>query len=947
MGRPSFRALLVAIALLACTSAAYAAGLGKLTVMSDLGQPLRAEIDVVAVEKGEMDSLNARLASVEAYLQNNLPYPPPSLGLKLSLERRASGAPYISATTVQPVNEPFVDVLVDLTWNGGRILRAYTALLDPPAYAEERAAEAAPQGAAAQVPQAPPATSEPPVETRLGSEFQQKEPIVAPVPGPVPGAPMEGGEQPAVAAAPPPGGAPTAAPPTQAGMPKAPQPAPTPEEEQVTVKRGDTLSKIAKQYMADDVSLEQMLVVLFRNNKEAFSGNNMNRLKAGKVLQLPDPDEVAALERKQARREVRLQTADFNAYRERIASAAGRGAPSSEQAGQSAAGSVSGKVHDQGAPAPSEPKEMLKLSQGDTAAAAAQQRARALEEELSAREKTIKEQAERVAKLEKTVKDMQALLDIKSKGMADAQRKATAAPPEAPKLPAPTAAPAPVAPVPPPAAQSAPVEPPAPAVSRPAPPATEPAGAAKSPPATAMKPKPKARLAAEAPPAETGLIDEVLGNPLYLGGGAAILGLLGFLGFRMLRNRRAAAYDDDVTAEKKNPELAPPLTRTDTSGAMAAAARAVAPAAPAAPVSEEVDPLAEAEIYLAYGRDGQAEEILREALHANPRRYEIHVKLLEIYAKRKDTGAFDTLAREVYGGTGGQGDIWLQVARLGYPLDPQNPRYAAGKTAGGAAAAAPVAAVATAVPGLDENLDFNLGLEDTSHGTRTDIDLTRLGGAAGSSTDIDLSNLGEGLGGGSDIVDLSSLSGLPQQALEVSDMDLDLGAEEPGTKSSGLDFDFDLSGLSGAEAARPQAQRPSPETTQFLDRSLTETVADAGESGMGTVEFDLSRISLDTGATGKTEPTFDVDGESASIPEIDLSGISLDLGTDSTTSGGATGSSAGKDDHWYDVQTKFDLAKAYQEMGDKEGAREILQEVLAEGDAEQQTAAQRVLETLA
>ena len=85
-----------------------------------------------------------------------------------------------------------------------------------------------------------------------------------------------------------------------------------------------------------------------------------------------------------------------------------------------------------------------------------------------------------------------------------------------------------------------------------------------------------------------------------------------------------------------------------------------------------------------------------------------------------------------------------------------------------------------------------------------------------------------------------------------------------------------------------------------------------------------------------------------SIPEIDLSGISLDLGA-STTTGGATaaGGAAGKDDHWYDVQTKFDLAKAYQEMGDKEGAREILQEVIAEGDAEQKAAAQRVLETLA
>jgi pilus assembly protein FimV len=91
-----------------------------------------------------------------------------------------------------------------------------------------------------------------------------------------------------------------------------------------------------------------------------------------------------------------------------------------------------------------------------------------------------------------------------------------------------------------------------------------------------------------------------------------------------------------------------------------------------------------------------------------------------------------------------------------------------------------------------------------------------------------------------------------------------------------------------------------------------------------------------------------VSGGVPSIPEIDLSGISLDLGGETTSTGGAAaGTSAGKDDHWYDVQTKFDLAKAYQEMGDKEGAREILQEVIAEGDPEQKAAARKVLETLA
>ena len=1019
VGRNSFRALLAASVLLACASAASAAGLGRLAVLSDLGQPLRAEIDVVAVEKGELDSLNARLGSVEAYLQNNLPYPPPSLGLKLSLEKRASGQPYIKATTAQPVNEPFVDVLVELTWNGGRILRAYTALLDPPAYAEESLAPAAPQAAAPEVRPAPEAAAEPQVETRLGSELLQKEAMPAPgaetaagtepvagaepaagaelAPGAQPAAgaepaastePMPGTEpipgdavaaapapadqaaeqaapQPAEQTAQPPGEQAAEQPPAEAGMPRTPEPLAPAVEEEYTVKRGDTLTKIAREYKSEDVSLEQMLVVLFRNNREAFSASNMNRMKAGKVLQIPGADEAAGVDLKEARRDVRLQAADFHAYRERIAAAAGMGEATIEQAGQSAAGGVTtGTVEDQGAPA--QPKEVLKLSKGDAAgAAAAQERIRSLEEEVAAREKTIQEQADRVARLEKTVKDMQALLDIKSKGMADLQQqagKAAPAPttpaPATPATPAPAAAatPAPAAttsqpaaPPPPPATVAAATTPPA-APMPDAQPSAEPmAQSAPAAPTTAAQPgvaaasTPKPRVRAIPPPPQSSLIDDLMGNPLYLAGGAAALGLLGFLGVRTVRRRREAAYDDSVLAEKKNSEIAPPIARSDTAGAMASAmAAATRTAAPAAQVTEEVDPLAEAEIYLAYGRDGQAEEILKEALHTNRRRYEIHLKLLEIYAKRKDAAAFDAIARDLQAGTGGQGEIWLQAVRLGYPLDPQNPRYAAGKPAGGEAAVATAAVAAVAAPSLEERLDFNIGLEDTDTGTKTDIDLTRLGGAAGgTTTDIDLSNLGAP---GMSDVDLFTLSGMPEKTLQMPDVDLDLGAGSAEEKSGGLDFDFDLSGLS-APAAQPQ--RPSPETTQILDRSLMQTVADVGEPGMGTVEFDLSKISLDTGGLGKTEPTLDVTGSVPAIPEIDLSGISLDLGGETTNTGGATSTSAGKDDHWYDVQTKFDLAKAYQEMGDKEGAREILQEVIAEGDSEQKAAAQRVLETLA
>ncbi len=954
VGKPFTRAVLAASVMLAFSSASLAAGLGRLNVLSDLGQPLRAEIDVVAVEKGELDTLAAKLGTVDSYVQNNLPYPPSSLGLKLALEKRASGTPYIIATTAQPVNEPFVDILVELTWNGGRILRAYTALLDPPAFAQEQqpaAAPVVPPSAAAEVQPLPVAPS---VETQQGSEFQtppvQEAPAQAqaetPAPQPQADAPAPQAD---AAAAPPPAAEQAAAPaqpaagtdagtPAEAGMPK---PAPQPAAAQAgahTVKRGDTLSKIANEYRPDSVSLEQMLVLLYRSNPDAFAGKNMNRLKTGKVMQIPDAGEAAAIDPKEARREVKAQTADFNAYKERLAAAAGGGDAAAGTPGQSAGGAVAPMVSEKAPAAGAQPKEVLKLSKGDGAGSAgAQERIHSLEEELAAREKTVKEQSERVARLEKQVKDMQALLELKNKGMADLQKQA-AAPTPAPALtpakePPHTAAAGKDKEAPKPAEAPAAQHSPAPPVATAPAEVASTAPAAQSGTAQAAPAKKPVKKVVQAPPAsESGLLGELM-DPMYLGGGAAVLALLGFLGFRFAKKRKSAGFEDLEAAEKKNPELTEAApTATDTSGAMAAAARGMAAGAPA--VNEDVDPLAEAEIYLAYGRDGQAEEILREALATSPRRQEIQLKLLEIYAKRKDAAAFDGVARELQASTGGQGEAWVQAARLGYSIDPQNPRYAGGKSEG---ADVPAAAVAAAVaPGvLDEKLDFNIGLDDTNGdtGTKTDIDLTRLGAAGGTSTDIDLSAMG---GVGAPEIDLSAIGGA-DSTTEV-DLDLGMGDTEPA-KGTGLDFDFDLNAL-GASSETAASQN-----TQTMTKAMSQTVADVGEPGLGTIEFDLSKISLDSGAMGKQEPTMDA-GDDGSVPELDLSGISLDLGAEPGTASSTAGAAA-RDDHWYDVQTKFDLAKAYQEMGDKEGAREILREVIAEGDGEQQAAAQRVLETLA
>jgi pilus assembly protein FimV len=132
-------------------------------------------------------------------------------------------------------------------------------------------------------------------------------------------------------------------------------------------------------------------------------------------------------------------------------------------------------------------------------------------------------------------------------------------------------------------------------------------------------------------------------------------------------------------------------------------------------------------------------------------------------------------------------------------------------------------------------------------------------------------------------------------------------------KAAGLNMDFDIGSTAAAEPAAP-----------------------AGSSSVVPLAPELK---LDIGGAVPAAPA---------VPDLKLDDISLNLDDAPKTEAAAPAADAGgaKDDHWYDVQTKFDLAKAYQEMGDKDGAREILQEVIKEGDAQQQAEAKQLRDSL-
>jgi pilus assembly protein FimV len=122
-----------AIALLGFTSTgASALSLGRLTVLSALGEPLRAEIDVPEINAEEAASLRASVASPATFVAAGLDYNPAMSGLQTSLQRRADGRAYIRLTSDRSINDPFVDMILEATWSSGRIVRDYTMLFDPP-----------------------------------------------------------------------------------------------------------------------------------------------------------------------------------------------------------------------------------------------------------------------------------------------------------------------------------------------------------------------------------------------------------------------------------------------------------------------------------------------------------------------------------------------------------------------------------------------------------------------------------------------------------------------------------------------------------------------------------------------------------------------------------------------------------------------------------------------
>ena len=615
---------MVVVALLAMPMSVLALGLGDINVRSGLNQPLEAEIPLLSVASDEIDTLNVGLASPEAFEQAGVDRAFHLTQLRFKVEQK-DGKPYIHAYSQEPIKEPYLQYLLEVNWRGGRLVKEFTVLLDPPTLAEV----APPPIRAPKAVVATPAPVKPP----------------EPAPSPVQEAPTEISPPAPAAVAP------------ESTIPPVSESRASESREDYTVKPGETLWSIAQKLKPDDtVSAQQIMLAILKQNPDAFLNNNVNNLKAHAVLTIPDFDAIIALTKDEAKGTVKEHNAGWKgssqkpvvadakpaepqtksapepeagaklklvASAEEVTSAApaavagtpATGSPNSPSATPTTANSSASMPPSAAAPAAT--------AVTDTAAVQAAELDRAhkeltlANEAVEARRQENDELRSRLAALEEQSASTQRLIKLKDEELASLLAKMREIE-QGQSSSATMAA------------------------------ANADSGGANT--ESAGEPSAKAMWAA------------LIGNPLGQGMLAAVGLLLVTLLWLIKRRSEASAF---VVGESVEPVTA--------AQAYTAAAPVVAATAPAA---EEIDPLDEADAYIHHQRYAQAEGVLKQAIADAPDRHELRLKLLEMYFRNRDVEAFTSQARGLHDSLRGHGGpLWDKVMAMGKELDPNEPLF--------------------------------------------------------------------------------------------------------------------------------------------------------------------------------------------------------------------------------------------------------------------------------
>jgi pilus assembly protein FimV len=640
-------AIAAAMLCLSATSHVFAIGLGDIKIQSALNAPLDAVIQLTSASKQELDELKIAIAPRESFQKMGIPRTAILDDIKFRVEQPAGGQPVIHVTTRQPVREPFLDFLIEASWSKGHLLRQYTLLVDPPVT----------------MPTAPPAQRTPVRQAPTPSPAVERapSPVRVPVPAKV---------------------APTRVPAASGEVDK-----------YGPVKRNETLWDIAKRLRPDgEISMQQMMIALLRANPEAFTANNINNLKAGATLQIPMRDEILSLDRRAASREASRQYSEWQQARGTGQSAAAETAtePAPEPQPQDTTGTESTPAETsearlqlvapdeeaiKGAAVPGIPEEG-EATEAPGSQALLQQLAIATEEAEAGRAQSEELQT-RVGKLEEQVADMQRLIELKDAELASLQNSL--------------------------AAQNQ-----ATAITRDA--AASEAGAPAVDQAESQSQEtPAANAQSDTKP--EGMIDRLLENPVLAGLGVLVAMILGGFLWSSTRHRKQEdIFSDEPTlasrmsaARNEEPPVTPRIEVSDTSMLSDMAPSEMSPLQG----DETSDPLTEADVFIAYGRVQQAEDVIKNALQNDPDNHDLKMKLIEIYHAAGNSDAFDAQAAAFRETVDEDDPRWQRVASMGYELSPANPLYQTAMSHS---------------PARDGEVDFDMdlaGMEESTTGSET------------------------------------------------------------------------------------------------------------------------------------------------------------------------------------------------------------------------------------
>jgi len=957
--------------LLLCPPAAFALGLGDIHLLSSLNAPLNAEIELVGATPDDLRTLHAAVANHDTFSRYGLDWPAFLGGISMHPEHTADGRDVIKVASREAITEPFVTLLVEVTWGRGQLVREYTVLLDPPLYTP-------------------------------GPSESSAAPVAAPVVGT---ATHEGSISRAPAAS-----APAASAATSSESSSSAAPAPRARASSSAsaaagqpgtrvVQRGDTLSQIAGSLSAGGgASTRSWMVAVYQANPSAFEGN-MNLMHAGAVLRIPDAATASAVAPSDALTEIRRQYASWHGAPAHPATTTTAAAPEA---------SSSGRLH---LVAPEQATQPGTQAGSAAGSAATEARMHELEAQLQESRRLLEMRNAELAKL-------QAQIGARGAAAAPAPTApAATAPPPAPTPATPTPAPE-VAQNPPPAE----APPPTPA-AHPTPAATAPAAAAKSSGSslgsTLLRYWWIAALIIAAILARIGLsayrsrqevnFDDSLGRLASAGADSANRDSLSDTANMRAVRDPAFLVEEGAAHERPRAPVAPAPTR------------------PVVPIDDtrsnetainldQGDPLAEADFHMAYGLYDQAADLVRIAIAREPERRDLKLKLLEVFFVWGNKEQFLASAHEL-AATRDQAvpGEWEKIVIMGKQLAPEDPLFTSAAAVSGAAAGG----IDLDLEGGESRIDFDLLGEPVPEDAAAGLDLD-IGSALGSkdtsaesqttrATDANLALHGLDFGQDassattrqmtqhmeppSDGVEptveqptlhhddnptirqkveraLRHTGGAEQTAeLAIDDLGLDLGALDTAdhptlvtspdspTLVAGLDdtsrhlMDEATqqspaagSGASGVWRVKPEdmdVTLPPVALSEFEDKTGNDDTS--GTSRLAALkgqdlDFDLGDMdSSAPAANGVGEVDLDVGGES--VPDTAFT-ITQKLSSEELALPDLEPATMSE------VGTKLDLARAYMDMGDPEGARNILEEVLNEGSVAQKQEAQRLLQSL-